>query len=896
MAVRFGLLGDIAAWIDGRPVDLGHARQRCVLAGLLADVNQPVSTDQLAHRVWADRPPYQAHRSLASYLSRLRRSLADAEDVEILRAGSGYVIRVAPESIDLHRFRAMVAQARASPALELFDQALRLWRGDAFAGVNTPWCDSMRQTLNAERLAAELDRTDVALSLGEHNAMLSDISTRAAAYPFDERMAGQLMLALYRAGRQADALDHYQGTRRRLAEEFGADPGPALRELHRRILNADPELEPAVDVAVPRQLPAGPRWLVGRDRELSALTEAVDAGGAMAICAIGGGAGVGKTTLALRWAHDNIDRFPDGQLYVNLRGFDPSDSPMSPTAAVRRLLGALGVVSAALPADEEGQVALYRSLVANRRLLVLLDNARDTAQVEPLLPGSDTCTVLTTSRNHLAGLGMRGARLLKLGMLASAAARELLTCHLGARRIAEERDAVAELVRWCAGLPLAVSIVAARAAAQPGFPLAILAKELQDDSARLDALDAADPNVNLRAVFSWSYRSLEPASAQVFSLLGAMPGPDIGLPAATSLPGIDGSRALRVLVAAHVLDEHVPGRYRMHDLLRLYASELLDEATGAAATARLAGFYLRTSCQAARLLRPERSPLELEDGYTLRFPDRAAATAWFDVEHGCLLATLKTCAERGWHTSVWKLAWTLSAYHVLRGYLAEDLEAWRLGVVAAQKLAEPVTEAIALVYLGTAYGRVGSYDEAVDHLRRARALAESADDVTVLADVHRALGWVWGEQGDVTLALPHTHRALQLYRAAGNAMREADALNSAGWLHAHLGLYQRATDYCEQALVLCRQHDHRRGEAITLDSLGYIARQLGRHAQALTYYRDALTLVRAMGNTYDEADIQAGLGDAHHALGEPDLARSAWQHARALYRTQRRTRKAENLA
>jgi DNA-binding SARP family transcriptional activator/tetratricopeptide (TPR) repeat protein len=896
--VRFRLLGDISADIDGRPVDLGHARQRCVLAALLADANHSVSTDQLTERVWADQPPHQAHRSLACYLSRLRRSLVDAGEVEILRAGSGYVIKIDPEAIDLHRFRSVVSQARVRQDLGLFDEALQLWRGDAFAGVDTPWCDGIRQTLNAERLAAELDRTDVALRLGEHNGVLSEASVRAAAHPFDERVAGQLILALYRAGRQADALDHYQQIRRRLAEECGADPGGALRQLHQQILTADSGLEQAVELAVPRQLPASPRWLVGRDRELAALNEAVD--GTMTVSAIGGAGGVGKTTLALRWAHSNVDRFPDGQLYVNLRGFDPSDAPMPPMAAVRHLLGAMGVASAALPADEEGQVTLYRSLVAGKRLLVMLDNARDTAQVEPLLPGSESCTVLITSRNHLAGLGMRGARLLDLEMLAESDSRDLLTCHLGARRVAEEPGAVADVVRWCAGLPLAVSIVAARASAQPGFPLEALAKELRDSSARLDALDAADLTVNLRAVFSWSYRALDPEPARVFALLGTTPGPDIGLPAAMSLTGLGSSRVravLRVLVAAHLVQEHVPGRYRMHDLLRLYANELLDEDPRSAAFRRLADFYLHTASGAARLIRPERRSIRLGtlDCVPETFEDRAAATLWFDLEHSCLLATFKSCAERGWHTSVWQLAWTLSAFHVMRGYLVDDLEVWRAGVASAEELDDPVTLAVAHLYLGTACARVSDHTDAVDHLRQARALAEQADGIPVLADVHRTLGWVWGQLGDVPLALSHTHRALQLYRTTGNPMREADALNSAGWLHAQLGRYQRAATYCEQALVLCRQHNHPRGEAITLDSLGYIARHLGRHDEALTYYADALSLVRAAGNTYDEAEIQANLGDAQYAVGRHAEAHQAWQHAHDLCLAQHRTRSAEDL-
>lgn len=901
MAVRFVLFGTIEAFVDGQPAELGHARQRSVLAALLADANRPVSIDQLTERVWADRPPHRAHRSIASYLSRLRRALAGAEDVDILRGAGGYLIRVDPEAVDLHRFRTLVARARERRSLDLFDQALDLWQGEAFAGVDTQWCDEMRRTLEAERLAAELDRTDIALRLGAHNAVLAGVAARAAASPFDERMAGQLMLALYRAGRQADALDHYRRTRLRLAEEFGADPGPALRELHQKILVTDAGLEPSAEVTVPRQLPAPPRWFVGRDSELAALTEAMDTPrGTVTVSAIAGPGGIGKTSLALKWAHRGVARFPDGQLHVDLRGFDPSGAPMPPAVAVRRFLDALGVAPAAIPADEDSQVALYRSLVTGKRLLVMLDNARDAGQVEPLLPGSETCTVLVTSRNRLGGLGVRGARLLNLDVIADEDARELLTHHIGAQRIAEEPRAVAALVHWCAGLPLALSIVASRAATQPGFPLDVLAKELRDSSARLDALDAGDLNANLRAVFSWSYRALDPETAQVFRSLGPAPGPDLSLAAAAALAGLNIPRVralLRVLVDAHLLQEHVPGRYRMDDLLRLYATELADaELSG---LRRLTDFYLHTSRTAAHLLRPERQPIELSPpvpGCTpLSLAHRAAAAGWFTDEHTCLLATLDAAARHDWHDSVWKLAWTLSAFHVMRGHVRDDLAAWRAGATATRKLDEPVAQAVARMFLGSACTRVGDHAEAVDHLHRALFLAERAQAVTVLADVHRALGWTLEQQGDVEQALNHSQESLRLFRATANAMREADALNTSGWLHARLGHHEQAVADCEQALALCRAHEHHRGEVVTLDSLGFIAQRHGDHARALGYYRDALELARETEDSYDEAGILDNMGEAQQALGRHGEAREAWQRALELYQAQHRAHGVEAI-
>jgi tetratricopeptide (TPR) repeat protein len=622
----------------------------------------------------------------------------------------------------------------------------------------------------------------------------------------------------------------------------------------------------------------------------------------MTIVAFGGLGGVGKTSLALTWAHRNLFRFPDGQLHVNLRGFDPSGNPVPPVAAVRGFLDALGVTPAAIPADEDAQVALYRSLVAGKRLLVVLDNVRDTAQVEPLLPGSETCTVLVTSRNRLSGLGVRGALLLDLDVFDEADALKLLKHHLGARRIVGEAGAVTDVLRRCAGLPLAISILASRAAARPGFGLDVLAKELGDASARLDALEAGDLNANLRAVFSWSYQALDPDAARVLRLLGVAPGPDISMPAAAALTEFDASRVrrlLRVLVTANLLQEYLPGRYRMHDLLRLYATELACDHARQAALRRLTDFYLHTAYSAARLLRPERPSIDLSPPVTgctpLLLADRAAATEWFSAEHACLLATLYAAVERGSHASVWKLAWTLSAFHVLRGHLRDDLAAWRAGVAAARQLNEPVTHAVAAMYLGTACARAGYHAEAIDHLRRALALAERADAVSVLADVHRALGWAWEERGDDERALIHAGQALRLYQATGNAMREADALNSVGWLHARLGRHHRAIAYCERALGLSREHGHRRAEAVTLDSLGYIAQQLGQHARALDLYREALTLARDTDDAYDQAGILANLGEVQHRLGHHSDARGAWRQALDLYSAQHRTHDAEDI-
>ncbi|MGP3922189.1 BTAD domain-containing putative transcriptional regulator [Streptomyces sp. 8N616] len=523
MTVELGVLGSIEVGVDGRLVDLGHARQRLLLAALLVDVNREVSISQLAERVWGEEPAQRG--TLYGYLSRLRQALTAAEGVDIARRSAGYVLDVDPAVVDLYQFRDLVEQARRADgdeqAAALFGRALGLWRGEALAGVGTPWSNTVRTCLHHERLAAELDWADARMRLGQHGGLLPVLRARAGEHPLDERLAGQLMLALYRCGRTAEALGHYQYTRGLLVEELGIDPGPALKRLHQQILTADPALAPgtgararsaptaAVSVPVPRQLPAPSGVFTGRTRELAALSAALEgeagSAGSVPISAIGGMEGIGKTCLALHWAHHHQGLFPDGQLYVNLHGFDPSREPVPPAVAVRGFLDALGVESAAVPAEPAAQAALYRSLVADKRMLMVLDNARDSAQTIPLLPGSPGCMVLITSRHQLAGLvTTHGAKLLTLDTLSEIEARQLLTRHLGEHRLRAEPDAVTAILKRCAGVPLALSIAAARAAIQPGLPLAHLAEELPEaDITGLDALAVAGaPADDLRTALS----------------------------------------------------------------------------------------------------------------------------------------------------------------------------------------------------------------------------------------------------------------------------------------------------------------------------------------------------------------------------------------------------------
>jgi DNA-binding SARP family transcriptional activator/tetratricopeptide (TPR) repeat protein len=866
MATEFRILGDIEVLVDGQVVAAGHARQRGVLAVLLVDVNHVVPTGQLVERVWGlGRTPANPVGAVQTYVSLLRRALADAADVTITRQAPGYKVVVDAQSVDLHRFRSLLAEASATSdderAAVLMQQALGLWRGEPVAELDTPWINDIRQALALERHAARLDLADLQLRGGQHARMLADLSAQAAEHPLDERVAGQLMLALYHSGRQADALEHYQRIQRRLAEDLGVDPGSALRLLHSRILAVDPA--PTVSApgmaarpVVPRQLPAEPPTFIGRARELALLDTALDeeseSSRPMVVSVIGGMGGVGKSWLALRWAHRHLDRFPDGQMWADLRGFDPSGQPTPPAMALRGFLDALGVHPAAVPTDLDAQAGLYRSLTTGRRMLIVLDNARDSAQVVPLLPGGAGCTVLVTSRHRLAELvTTHGARTLDLSVLPQSDARQLLTARLGRQRVATEPAAAAELLAYCAGLPLALSITAAHASAHPDLTLAALAAELRDHAHRLDALDAGEPRANLRAVLSWSHRTLSSGAARAFGLLGIAPGPDIALNAATcllALPAAQTRTLLRELQRTRLLQQHAPDRYRMHELVRLYAVEQgRDDYTPAdrqAALRRVVGFYLDSAHAGCRQLAPDRpSPLAHTSApgmVTQRLPDAASALAWLDAEHACLLAAQQAAHAHGWDTEVWHLAWTLDPYHRGRGHMRDGAATWQLALAAARRLGDPVVQSWTHEHLGDACAFLGMTAEALEHLHEALALAEHAGDVTSRGRIHLFLANALEQHGDDVLALEHAHHALRAFEALGDTLWQAKALNVAGWFQARLGRYDQARVTCEAALALLRRHpvdERQNAEAGTLDSLGYIAHHLGEYDRALDYLR-----------------------------------------------------------
>jgi tetratricopeptide (TPR) repeat protein len=652
---------------------------------------------------------------------------------------------------------------------------------------------------------------------------------------------------------------------------------------------------PRPERVVPRQLPAATRHFAGRTAELQRLTGLLDqgagAGGTVVISAIGGTAGVGKTALAVCWAHRVADRFPDGQLYVNLRGFDPTGAPVKPAEAVRGFLDAFAVPVERIPVGLDAQAALYRSLVAGKRMLVVLDNAYDAEQVRPLLPGSPGGLVVVTSRNQLTSLvAAEGAHPLTLNLLTVDEAWELLAGRLGPDRLAAEPQAVDEILARCARLPLALVIVAARAAAHPAFPLSVLDAELHDAGARLDALDAGDAPTNLRAVFSWSYQALAPDAARLFRLLGLHPGPDISIPAAASLAGIRPVQVgplLAELARANLTVESTPGRYTFHDLLRAYAGELAlgtdhdDERP--VAVHRVLDHYLHTARIAVMLLNPHRHPITLpppEPGVT---PEHLAshdqAMAWFTTERPVLLAVIHHAASIGFDTHICHLVSTLELFLHRQGHWQDWAMAEYSALQAAQRLADRRAKATAHSGLGGACARLGRYDDAGHHYRQALDLYAELGDRTGQARLHFDLCWVFGIQGRHQEALDHARHTLILYSAIDDRAGQARAQSAVGYGHALLGDYQRALTECQQALVLLQEIGDRITEASTWDSLGYAHHHLGQHTQALSCYHHALALQHELGDRHSEAAVLCNLGDTYHAAGNTDAARDAWQQA-----------------
>jgi DNA-binding SARP family transcriptional activator/tetratricopeptide (TPR) repeat protein len=915
--MEFCLLGPLTVRCGGTAVAVPRGRQRAVLAALLLRANHVVPVDELAEALWGADVPPSARVSVQNYVARLRGTLGAAGS-RIATQPRGYLIGVGDGELDIARFEGLLHEGRTAARQGRWTEtagragaALALWRGEPLADADSDMLAAREGPRLAElRLQAAEMRIDADLHLGRHGEVIGELRQLAGAQPLRERLHALLMLALYRDSRQAEALAAYRQARAVLVDELGAEPGPELQQLHQQILDADPALArttPATPLltdaeparTVPRQMPAAVAGFTGRAAELQALTRVLDDAGADApgtvvISAIGGTAGVGKTALALHWAHQVAARFGDGQLYVNLRGFDPSGTPATPAEAIRGFLDALGVPPERIPHAPPAQAGLYRSLLADKRMLIVADNARDEQQVQPLLPASPGSLVIVTSRSQLSGLAVAdGARLLTLDVLNHAEAVQLLTARLGADRVVAEPGATDQIASLCACLPLALAIAAARAAARPGFSLATLAAELADSAGRLDMLDGGDPGSSVRAVLSWSYHQLSPAAARMFRLLGLHPGPDISVPAAASLAALapaDARRLLRELARAHLIAEHLPGRYAFHDLLRAYAAEQAhhtgSDADQHQATGRILDHYLQTAAGAARQLDPAKEAVALapaQPGTAAGKPaDHRQALAWFEAEHQVLLAAVTLAAGSGFDSHAWQLPWAMKNFLQARGHYQEWAATQRTALAAATRLGDTAAQAVCSRLLGAACIDLGQHDQALAHLASSLALYQRLGDRLGQAKVYQNLGYAAERRGCYADALGHAEQALHLYQAIGHQANEAAALNGVGYCHGLLGDYQQARAFCQQAVTISADVGHRWVEGCAWDSLGLAEHHLGNLAEAAACYQRALSIIREYGERGYEAETLVHLGDTRHAAGELARAREAWQQALAI--------------
>jgi tetratricopeptide (TPR) repeat protein len=863
--VRFGLLGPVLVSSAGSVAPVRAARQRTLLAALLLRANRVITADELADQVWDGAPP----------------------------AGAA-------------------ANWRA---------ALGLWRGAALEDVPETYLKARELPVLTEgwvQVHEALARAD--LELGHPGEVMEQVVRLQAEFPYREGLSGLLMRAQVAAGRPVEALAEYTRLRRVLVSDLGVEPGPPIEALQAAILDGQPlppwptagpparltagaPARPAATPAgklvparpTPRQLPGAVRHFTGRSAELRALTELADLArtGQTVIAAISGMAGTGKTALAVHWAHQVAHRFPDGQLSVNLRGFHLSGTPMTPAEAIRACLDALGVTTAQLPVGIDAQVALYRSLLADRRMLVLLDNARDDEHARLLLPGTASCLAVVTSRTQLTGLAVaHGAHLLDLGLLTREDTRELLARHLGPTRMAAEPAAVDELITRSGGLALGASILAARAAASPGHALATLAAQLRDARGRLDAMETGDAAASLRTVFSWSGQHLSAPAMRAFRLLGLHPGPDISLPAAASLLGApprDARAAMTELARAHLLTEHIADRFTSHDLLLAYAAEQAETAESStarrAATRRVLDHYLHAARNSARVLirPPQTDQVRLEPlppGVTAEeFACPDAELQWFKAEQPVLTAVIAWSAENGFDSCCWQLPWLLMASYDRGAHWLAMARAHQIALPATQRLNNRRAEGLARRALGYADGRMGNYEQAATHFQAAADILRSAGDDRDRAVSHRGLAWVLGLCGRHDDAMEHAQHALSLTRGAQSVSDHANALNMVGRCYAYLGAYQHAVVSCSRALVLHQHEANPMGQAEAWYSLGVAHQHAGRPDEGIAAYQQALDLFEQLGDRHYIGETLTGLADTHQALGHRATAVTLWQRA-----------------
>ncbi|MFD7290836.1 BTAD domain-containing putative transcriptional regulator [Streptomyces sp. NPDC059863] len=939
--LRFSVLGPVRAWRGGEPVPPGSPQQRALLAALLLRDGRTATAGELIDALWGDDPPSQALAAVRTYASRLRKKLSSG--VLVTEAG-GYAVRNRPDLLDLNVAQELAKDAEKARAAgdrnqarELLNRSLELWEGETLASVPGPYAETQRARLEEWRLQLTETRLDLDLEVGCHAEAVSEMTVLTAAHPLRERLRELLMLALYRSGRQAEALAVYADTRRLLAEELGVDPRPELALLQRRILQADAELArpveqpaPPATFTRPAQLPATVPDFTGRVsfvRELGKRLSTVE-GSVMAVSALAGIGGVGKTTLAVHVAHTARTYFPDGQLYVDLQG--AGTRAAEPENVLGSFLRALGTPDTAIPDSLDDRSALYRSTLDGRRILVLLDNARDAAQVRPLLPGTEGCAALVTSRVRMVDLA--GAHLVDLDVMSPEEALQLFTRIVGQERVTAERKAALDVVAACGFLPLAIRIAASRLAARRTWTVSVLAAKLADERRRLDELQAGD--LAVKATFELGYGALDPAQARAFRLLGLADGPDLSLAAAAAvldLPLHDAEDLLESLVDTSLLESAAPGRYRYHDLVRLYARACAERdeqppSEREAALSRLLDFYLATAASVFALERPGDRLVDHLEPTTypgLSFTDRHDAQDWLYAEADCLLAFVRQCSGTTTLRRAVDLLWACVDLAESGANSKQYEEAAGVLRKSARAAGDQRAEARALVILANVHQLVGRFEEADEEAGQAHRHAEAARDplpscwaanaqgvIALFQGRHaegekyltRSLEWFRaaadraGEAsalcnlsrirlatGRTSSAVALAQQGIDIYDGLGHSLRGANGRYALGLALTQAGQLGDATQRLQEALVVFRDSRQRLWEGMTLCRLAEADLEGHRAAQAASNAEMALTVLRGIGGEWRRGNVLTVLGRALHGIGQTGRAQVCWREALSLY-------------
>ncbi|MEV0151000.1 MULTISPECIES: BTAD domain-containing putative transcriptional regulator [unclassified Nonomuraea] len=911
-SMRFSLLGPVEVSAEGHVLG-GAPRHRAMLAYLLLNVGSTVTTDRLIEAMWGPTPPETAKAQIQASVMAVRRMLRAAQAENILQTRpAGYAAVTEPAQVDVHEFRRLTAGDS-----DEIRQALALWRGQALADVQADYVPATRALLEEQRLTAVERLAELELQAGRHAVLLDELAAEVAGHPLRERLRGQYVLALHRSGRQAEALAAARDYRTTLAEQQGLDPSREFAAVEEAVLRDD---RPTVVSFLPYDVPD----FAGRQAELERLARLPDG---VSVVAIDGMAGIGKTTLAVHAGHLLAERFPDGALFVDLQAHTVGRDPVDPGEALEILLRQLGVPAERIPPGTSERAALWRAELSGLRALVVIDNAADTQHVKPLLPGGSGSMTVITSRRRLIDLD--GAHAVSVDVLPESDAVELFAGVVGPRA-RQEPAAVAEVLRLCGFLPLAVRIAAARLRHRPRWTVDYLAGRLRDQSRRLAELTTAERGV--AAAFALSYEQLSPDHRSMFRLLGLHPAQDIDAHAAAALADLTVTRAeslLEDLLDAHMLIQQEPGRYTFHDLLRDHARSAADleepDESRKAALTRLFAFYTHVMGVAADLKYPDRAlPTPHEPPPGLEIPplsDRAEAAAWLDAELPVLLAVGAHAAEHGWHTHAFFLSTTMFPFLEERGRRGAALTLHLQTLPAVRRAADLRSEGRTLADLARTHHAIGNVAQAARYAREAITTCRAAGDPEGEAAGHHFLGHSLERQGDAHGGQDHYQQALELFQAADNRVGMGVLLTDLGEIHRQLGEPDLARDYLEQAQRINHQiggpavlwttqltlgnlhsaegeHDAARRaferayaisrdlgphlQAETLNALGAAALTMGDHNQALIDHDAALALATEIDDPHEAAHGHLGLAKARHALGHTALARTHAQAALVL--------------